>query len=351
MPASEQTISGLADEISMASIIPTIARALLGLVEDRGYSPERICQGLGVRYEDLLSHQVRLSHRQVRALILRAQQVLDEPALGLLAGMRQTPVSWGVPGLAMLTCETLGDAMNHVLTHQYEAGTMVQHHVSMYDNMVMLQLMSLRYDREIENYLIDESMAGAVAVARYLLGADFKPLRIDLAQPQPMHHILYRDYFSCPIRFEAGSNMMVIDARWMEVRLPGYDRIASQVLRRQLDSLLLPLPDRHQLIETVSNHIRYTNAKGVDQLAVASLINVSSRSLRRQLEQQGTSFRHLRNSTRYQRACELLEKTNHSLWRIAEQLGYTDVRSFRRAFKRWSGMLPSDYRERLREGA
>lgn len=349
MPANHHASSGVADGANTASIIPTIARSLLGLVEDRGHSPERLCQGLGIRYEDLLSHQLLLSHRQVRALILRAQQLLNEPALGLVAGARETPVSWGVAGLAMLTCETMGEAMSYVLAHQQETGTLVQLRVSEHGNEVRLQLVSHRYDWEIENYLIDETLAGAVAVARYLLGPDFRPLRIDLAQAQPAHHAQYRRYFACPVRFGAGSNLMVFEAHWLGARLPGYDRIASQALRRQLEGLLQPVPGRHQLIETVSNHIRYASVQGDDQQAVASMVNVSARSLRRQLERQGTSYRHLRDSTRYRAARELLDNTTLSLAVIAEQLGYADARSFRRAFKRWSGQLPSDYRLRLRE--
>lgn len=349
MPANLDAAHGLADGANTASIIPTIARSLLGLVEDRGYSPERLCQGLGIRYEDLLSHQLLLSYRQVRALILRAQQLLNEPALGLVAGARETPVSWGVAGLVMLTCETMGEAMSYVLAHQNEAGTLVQLRVSEHGNEVRLHLVSHRYDWEIENYLIDETLAGAVAVARYLLGPDFRPLRIDLAQAQPAHHAQYRRYFGCPVRFGAGSNLMVFETHWLGARLPGYDRIASQVLRRQLDGLLQAVPGRHQLIETVSNHIRYASVQGADQQAVANQINVSSRSLRRKLEQQGTSYRHLRDSTRYQAARELLDNTALSLTVIAEQLGYADARSFRRAFKRWSGMLPGDYRRRPRD--
>lgn len=351
MATNHQVSYGIADGANTAIIIPTIARSLLGLVEDRGHSPERLCLGLGIRYEDLLSHQLLLSHRQVRALILRAQQVLNEPALGLVAGARETPVSWGVVGLAMLTCETLGEAMGYVLTHQQEAGSMVQVQSSERGNEVHLQLVSHRYDWEIENYLIDEALAGAVAVARYLLGPDFRPLRIDLVRAQPKYHVLYRRYFGCPVRFGTGSNLMVFEAHWLNARLPGYDRIASQALRRQLDGLLQPVAaGHHQLIETVRNYIRYASVQGGNQQAVASMVNVSTRSLRRQLEQQGTSYRHLRDVTRYQAARELLGNTTLGLAVIAEQLGYADARSFRRAFKRWSGLLPSEYRQRLRDG-
>jgi len=349
MPNSQQTASISPDGANTANIIPAIARSLLGLMEERGHSPERVCQGLGIRYEDLLSHQLLLSHRQMRTLILRAQQLLNEPALGLIAGARETPVSWGVAGLAMLTCETLGEAMDYVLARQIEAGAMVLVRTTEHDNEIHLHAVSHHFDWEIENYLIDETLSGTVAVARYLLGPSFRPLLICLTQIQPPHHAQYRRYYGCPVHFGSGHNMMVFETRWLGTRLPGYDRIASQLLRRQLDGLLQAPPGRHQLIETVSNHIRYASVQGADQQAVASMINVSSRSLRRQLERQGTSYCHLRDSTRYQAACELLDNTMLSMTAIAEQLGYADARSFRRAFKRWSGILPSDYRQRLCE--
>ncbi|ACD59908.1 transcriptional regulator, AraC family [Xanthomonas oryzae pv. oryzae PXO99A] len=63
----------------------------------------------------------------MRALILRARRLLDEPAMGLAAGMRQGPVSCGLTGLAMLTCETVGKAIAYGLGHQHEAGAMMQH--------------------------------------------------------------------------------------------------------------------------------------------------------------------------------------------------------------------------------
>ncbi|KAG1396338.1 hypothetical protein G6F59_013824 [Rhizopus arrhizus] len=100
-----------ASESQIAEIVPTGARAILGLVEDRGFSPEELCRGLGFTYRDLSMRDVRLSYRQMRQLFMRAERLLGEPALGLALGARQTPSSWGVPGLAMLTCETYGDAL------------------------------------------------------------------------------------------------------------------------------------------------------------------------------------------------------------------------------------------------
>lgn len=83
------------DAHTVADIVPFTARALLGLLEDRGVSLERLCLGLGFTHTDLLDRHLLLSHQQVRSLILRAQALTRDPALGLACGARQTPVSWG----------------------------------------------------------------------------------------------------------------------------------------------------------------------------------------------------------------------------------------------------------------
>ncbi|MFX6296457.1 AraC family transcriptional regulator ligand-binding domain-containing protein, partial [Acinetobacter baumannii] len=81
------------DTRSVANIVPSVARSLLGLVDDRSLSAERMCRGLGFTYQDLCDQHLLLSHLQLRELILRCQRALQEPALGLAVGARQTPVS------------------------------------------------------------------------------------------------------------------------------------------------------------------------------------------------------------------------------------------------------------------
>lgn len=330
----------------VANLIPNVARALLGLVEERGQSPERLCRGLGFTYRDLLLHQVLLSHQQTRELILRAQRLMQEPAIGLAVGGRETPVSWGVAGLAMLTCETLGEAMNYSIAHQSEAGALVDHRMELLGNEVRLEVIPRRFDLQIEDFLIDEALAGAVSIARYLAGPEFRPLRIDLARPRPAHEEVYRRYFRCPVRFDAGVNLMVVELHWLGVRLPGYDRITCGLVRAQLNTLLHTPVGRDDLLESVANQMRFGSENEPTQQKVAKTVNVSTRSLRRLLSKQGTTYRELRDSTRYRAARDLLVNSDLTIAQIAERVGYADARSFRRAFKRWSGLLPVEYRAR-----
>lgn len=332
------------DARKVANIIPNTARSLLGLVEERGFSPDRLCRGLGFTYPDLRDQHLLLSYHQIRELVLRAQRMFAEPALGLASGARQTPVSWGVAGLAMLTCETFGDAMSYGIAHQAEAGAVMDHLVEQKGREIHLELMPRQFDLQLEAFLVEEAMASVLAISRYLVGPAFKALRIDLAQPRPEHEEVYRRYFRCPLRFEAGCNRITLESHWLSVRLPGYDRITCGLVQSQLNTLLVSPIGRHDLVESVVNRIRFGIETRPTQQKLAGMVNVSDRTLRRRLGEQDTQYRALRDATRYERARDLLANADLSLAQVAELVGYADARSFRRAFKRWSGVLPVAYR-------
>ncbi len=329
----------------IANIVPNTARALLGLVEDRGHAPERLCRGLGFTYQDLMDRALLLSHQQVRELIMRAQRLLQEPALGLAVGARQTPVSWGVAGLAMLTCETFGEAIVYGVANQGAAGAMLTHLLEERGREVHLELLPRQFDLQIEAFLVEDSLAGAVALSRHLLGPAFKPLRVDLAQPRPDNEEVYSRFFRCPVRFDAGGNRLVVEAHWLGARLPGYDRLTCGLVRQQLDTLLERPLGRHDLVESVANRMRFAIEEQPLQREVATQVNVSERTLRRRLERQATTYRALRDETRYERARDLLANADMSIAEVATAVGYSDARAFRRAFKRWSGQLPAHFRE------
>ena len=171
----------LVDAHAVADIVPYMARSLLGLMEDRGLSLERLCRGLGFTHTDLLDRHLLLSHQQVRSLVLRAQLLTRDPALGIASGARQPPVSWGLMGLAMLTCETFGEAIEYGLSQQGAGGAMLHNAFEVRGREAHLEVLPRLFDLEIEGFLVEENFASAVAIGRCLVGSEFAPLRVDLA--------------------------------------------------------------------------------------------------------------------------------------------------------------------------
>lgn len=349
MPTSSSSgpavsLSNSSDAHAVANIIPTVARALLGLVQERGLSPERLCRGLGFHYQDLQDQRLLLSHQQTRTLILRAQKLLGSAALGLAAGARQTPVSWGLVGLAMLTSETFGEAVHYGLSYQLEIGSMTDYQLEVQGAEFCLEVTPHLFDSPIESYLLEEAFAGAVAVGRHLVGPDYKPLRVEFAFGRTGPSAPYNRIFKCPVRFEAGANRLIFSSHWLDARLSSYDSMMSGVVRQQINSLLKRPEGRNDLVESVANHIRFSQDNLPKQADLAHKLNVSERTLRRRLGDQAEGYRELRDTALCDRARDLLENSTMPVAQVAQFLGYSDARAFRRAFQRWSGLLPTEYR-------
>ncbi|SCZ31539.1 MULTISPECIES: AraC family transcriptional regulator [unclassified Pseudomonas] len=328
-----------------AVVVPNVARALLGLLSESGLSTERVCRGLGFGYDELLDLEMRLSYRQTRSLITRTQRALRDPALGLSTGSRQTTVSWGLAGLAMLTCKTLGEAITYGLEHQGDTGALLEHRAKFNASELVIAVKSKVFDIEIEPFLVEEAFSSAVAIVRRLVGPSFNPLRVELSYARPAYADAYRRSFRCPVKFMAGGNRLVSGIHWLNTQLPDYDDITCGPLRAHLDKMLIRHVIRNELIETVLSQIRL-NLQNPEALQVISnQLNMSERTLRRKLTELGITYSELFDQIRHERARDLLRHTDMKIADIGHAIGFSDAHSFRRAFKRWSGMLPGEHRQ------
>lgn len=336
-------VSGASD--TQATIVPSLARSILRIAEERGHDPKRLCRGLGFRYKDLISRDLLLSYEQIRTLILRTLCQLGDPAVGIAAGACQSPVSWGLAGLVMLTFKTLREAVHFGLQYQVEAGALVEHAMLERGHAMLIDVTPKKFYSAIEPYLIEESLAGALAVGRYLVGEQLRPLRVEFAFAAHGHEEASRRFFGCPVRFGCGRNRMTIESRWLGAPLRGYDPVACEALRNRIVPLLLKPKGQDDLIESLSNRMRFGMDEGRRQSDLAQTVNMSERTLRRQLKARDASYLALRESLRFERAKDLLQNSDLNITRISEVVGYANVRAFRRAFRRWAGCLPTTYRE------
>jgi AraC-like DNA-binding protein len=138
-------------------------------------------------------------------------------------------------------------------------------------------------------------------------------------------------------------NRVVSDARWLEYS-PTYEEFTCPYLRAQLESLMPRRLERNDLIESISAHLREHLDEPRALREAAQEFNISERTLRRRLADLKVSYRSLVDQARHERAVDLLRRTPGSLSEIALATGFSDARNFRRAFKRWTGMLPGDFR-------
>jgi AraC-like DNA-binding protein len=151
--------------------------------------------------------------------------------------------------------------------------------------------------------------------------------------------------FGCPVKFDQPYAEIVFPSALLDMKNMLADPRLGQVLEEQVGHMLATLPTEDPLIHRARVMLAALLAAGNASLeTLADELHMSARTLRRRLEQQGTSYKALLDELRKQLACHYIAQTDQSLEQIAARLGFTEASTFYRAFKRWHGTTPAVYR-------
>jgi AraC-like DNA-binding protein len=247
-------------------------------------------------------------------------------------------------GHVLSLCKTLRDAFELGIRHQHTSGGIVVSSVEEAGDRVYVDAECRLPFADVQLFAVEEFFASLLVYGRALVGADFKPVAVEFVHAAPDYLGEYSRLLGPDVRFGCLQNRMVIDAHWLDVNLPNHHSLA---LRQAVKLLELEAAQVHQkmdLIQAVERAIARDLTEGSHIEKIASDLNMSSRTLRRRLTEHALTFETLLEQVRQARTMSLLANPDMSIERITEEVGYSDVRSFRRAFKRWTGMSPSAFR-------
>jgi AraC-like DNA-binding protein len=191
----------------------------------------------------------------------------------------------------------------------------------------------------------DFSMAVLISTVRLMAGSDWAPIEIQFAHPAPRTVSEHTRIFGAPVSFGHPTNALVMEREFLERQVPAADERLYPILRRYLDGALKEMPAEDLLLASVRRAIGESMRDGNPKLApVARKIAMSPRSLQRRLKEYGMEFNMLVDDTRRRFSIHYLRDRKHTLTEIAYLVGYSEVSAFNRAFKRWTGSTPADYR-------
>ena len=327
---------------TIADIPPNVLVHLIECARARGIACTGWFAGLGLDAAQMAEPALRVSYRQASTVIRRALPALDQPGIGLRIGSAETAGSFGLLGLAMMTARTFGDAMRIGVEHHRVCGSLLGvGFETLAPNRVALVAWPRFHDPDLLPFLCEELFASSLQVARSLVGPAFGLLRLELAYPAPSYGRDYAELFGCEPQFGAPHNRAVIDARWLEWKLPSHNPLtASQALELCRQQLAARATSDDEVVATVERVLRARLREHPRLQDVARTLHLSERSLRRRLAERGCVFREIHDRVRAERALDLLRAGRLSIAEIGGELGYSDPREFRRAFKRWTGMPP-----------
>ncbi|MGE8199221.1 MAG: helix-turn-helix domain-containing protein, partial [Variovorax sp.] len=161
----------------------------------------------------------------------------------------------------------------------------------------------------------------------------------------PPHRDAYAPMFTPEVRFDAPKAGISFDERYLALPLQRDERALRTMLKRALPLTILQYRRDRLLGQRVRELLRSRASEATTAEALAALLNVSSRTLHRQLHEEGTSLQVLKNEVRHEVAVEQLRRTTRPIKQVALAVGFRNEKSFSRAFLQWTGHAPRDFRQ------
>jgi len=193
------------------------------------------------------------------------------------------------------------------------------------------------------------SMAVVQKTFRMIAGRDWKPHEVQFVHPAPAGIAEHVRVFGSRILFGRATNALVVERDFIERQVPACDHRLYRILKGNAERMLDQMPHGNDVLALANRAISASMSEGNPTLAqVAKKMFTSPRTLERRLKEHNVVFKKLLDDTRHRLALDHLRDDRDTLTQIAFLLGYSETSVFNRAFKRWTGSTPSEYRQRSR---
>ena len=327
-----------------ATTLSSWARAIKRALESAGCDGGALLHEAGMDLSLLDDPTARYPLAQTTRLWQLAVKATGDPCLGLKVASAVTQTTFHALGYTLIASTTLREAFERVVRYfriVTDAGALALTRAGDEYHLDVL----LPDGPQPADEAVDAFVSVFVRMCRALAGRDYAPLRIELHRPRPADTACFDRVLRAPLVFEAKVTRIVFDAATFERTLEG----ANPELALHNDAIVvkhLARLDKENISARVEAALIERLPHGEpSQDEIAQALHVSTRSLQRRLAEAGSSYKELLDETRRALATSYLRDRSYSVSEVTYLLGFSDTSSFSRAFRRWTGESPTDFRK------
>ena len=295
----------------------------------------------------LQSPTTRVSVSQVLQSYENAIRLSRDPQFAYKAGLKFHVSTYGMYGFALLSCPNFRDTMSFAMKYHQLAAPLTEIQFKENGKTAVWTISPKPYAQvndRLYRFVVELQIGVHLSLHRDVMGSSFRPSELHFAFPKPRSETTNDAVFECRLLYGQPENQLVFDAHWLD----GRPNLGNAVTYAELCQLCDRLTSELELSIGTAGRVRsmiLTNmVKHAKFDSVARHLNMSSRSLRRKLQEEGTSFRELVDEVRAQVAIKYVRDTDLSIEDITSALGFNEASAFRHAFRRWTGSAPYEFR-------
>lgn len=338
------------DELSSAQpeteeVSGVLLRALADVSLQYGVSPQALFQEEAKAFMTCEPVAVRVPLAEYRRLLERAISLTGEPAIGLRAGLHASESAFDLLAPLVAHVPSLRDGIREIRRFQslFFGGAYL--HFSERSGVARLRWEFPRAHTASDRCIAEFLTAGMVRMLRaFGCGrSDIHAVCFEHRKP-PYHHV-YSSVFQGAERFSEERTGIDFAAHLLDRPHLHSNPALQTLIRAEVEQRLARVSRPARVVDRLQAYLRNQPAARIPDMPVAARdLGVSVRSLRRRLTEEGLSYRVLCQALQRDHACAMLRSCDFTLQGVAYALGFADMASFHRAFKRWTGRTASEYR-------
>lgn len=330
---------------------PAKLALLVEALVSEGVSLHEALHNVGVPHDKLHSAEFLVSVEQLITACRNAVRLSRDPQLPFRVGSTVHVSAYGMYGYAILCGMDFRRVFEFAIKYHVLATPLSTISFAEHDGMgawTFEPILHHAIDERLYRFIVEFQISVHISLQRDVMGPSFAPREIALMYPRAKDFWLAEDIVGCPVRYEQPANQMIFDSKWLDEPPKLGNRTTYTAVEKLCDELLSDLALRTGVAGKIRMILLRDMANRPTFAAIAKLLGVTTRTLRRQLQHQGLSFRQLVDDLRTQVAVKYLRDTIMTNEDVAHALGFSDASNFRHAFRRSTGKAPSEFRRKAR---
>ena len=318
-----------------------------------GVGPEKLCGEAGVDLRTLEDVDNLISFADFMRLYQCGVSLTGDDAFGLHVGERDSPKLYGILGYVTINSRNVGEALNRLVRFQQIRSNAYKFSVEVSGASVHLSYFYLtnEFSRQQRRHEAEETLCSIMQFARTITGIEWSPREVHFEHERPANVSEHERIFRAPVRFRKAVTKLIFDSSVLNMPIVTADLTLGSLLERQAEELLAKSASEEKTFTSRVRELIRKNLSGgkIRMEAFGRELGVSSRTLQRQLSEEGTSFQKLLEETQCEVSKIYLEQPEIAICEISYLLGFSQASAFHRAFRRWTGLTPKEFRLRRKE--
>ncbi|MCG8668909.1 MAG: AraC family transcriptional regulator [Pseudomonadales bacterium] len=334
---------------SSASLSAAYLQSILPPLQERyDIDMTSLVERVGIDSAQLNDPEYLIPFFRAGAFFLELLKETGDHGLGLEIGCAVQARSYHVLGYVILSSSHLAEAIDRLIRYEQLAGKLGKTTMEMGDP-VKLQW-HCPFDGPWAQYVKEAAIAGWVTVGRSLMVDQASPMAVYFDHPMKADYERYEKAFGCPVHFDSDWSGVTISAGDLQRKVVSADPGLKMLMDHQAHDRMEKFDGRINLPNEARAEVAKLLPNGEPSLeGVADALGLTPRALQNRLKSAGVSFKDVVDEVREQLAYAYLADQSATLIDIAFLLGFSEQSSFSRAFKRWAGVSPIEFRKSLKQ--